>query len=443
MRERTTKVDRRLYKLFALNLIVSFLEKRAAQGWRLTKLDSYNAAFGSKGLKYTFTRSEPTQLRFAAEFLASGFDLNKDLTVVTPEYVDYCQAAGWQFVGSVDKIYIFYSDDLNADPIETDQVLKLGNIHKTMFKKLKIGMFFCFVGIVYLLLTFWFASTFILSSFISFFDMTFWFFFVLVWLLDALKYLFWYKKAKWLVDQGEQIPFAKDSQISIGPLLLSYFYVGAFLLSAAMFHFDGSAYVFQMVTIALLLLIILNVLLVVVSVKGAGHFVKVFSILSPVIIIFLLTFAWSSSDFGSSSTTHPKNLPLELSDLNLATIGQSTYSHDSNYPFLIWKGNYFESNRLADGDVGLSYTVYETKLAFLVPVILHQEFLSNIRLHQDFQEIAADDFNAAAVYVDRTSGAMSNYLFVFADRIVYVNPTWELTPAQMQLIGAKLGLTDN
>lgn len=440
MKEKNSKVDRRLYKHYALNLIVSFLEKRASQGWMLEKSDTYNVGFGLKGLKFTFSRGEPQHIRFAVELFDPGLDSSKDLTGVTQEYVGYCEAAGWLFIGSVETIHIFCTKDLNAGPIETDQALKLGTIHKIMFRQIKINMLYSLGCVIFLILICWFGVTFLLSNFNISFMIAPMLFYVVVWFLDALKYLIWYRKAKRMIDQGGKVPFAKDSQIFLYPLLLTYFYVGAFLLSASMFPLYQSSFNLQMITIALVFLGCVNLLLVVMAAKGAGHFARVSSIsVYFVTVVFILAAVWSASDMGSLSSAAKNDMPIVLSDLNIKTTGQSTFSSVSNYPFLIRKAVYTESNTIVGGGAGLFCTLIETKLPFLVPVILHQEFLENMISHRDFQKITTGDYMADEVYEEQTP--VPNYLFVFADKIVSVFPTWELTPEQIQIIDNKLSVS--
>lgn len=442
MKEKTSKVDRRLYKPYALNLIASFLEKRASQGWILTNFDNYNAGFGLKGLKFTFSKGEPQQLRFAVELFDPGLSSSKDLPAVTQEYADYCEAAGWHFIDSVEKIHIFCTEDLDADPVETDQELKLSTIHKIMFRQIKVNLLFCLVCIVILILAFSFGVTFMLSNMINSLNLAPLFFFAVVWLLDAFRYLIWFRKARRLVDQGEKVPFARDSQIFIYPILLTYFYVCAFLLSASMFPLAQSAYILQVMTIALGFLVCANILLVFIAAKGAGHLARVLSIFVYLaVIVFIFSFAWTRSNFGYLGSAEKSDMPIMLSDLNIKTTGQSSYTKGSDYPFLVREVVYFESNTIVGGGAGLFCTVIETKLKFLVPVILQQQFLDNILRHQNFQKITADNYKADEVYEEQPASSMPNYLFVFADKIVSVSPTWVLTSDQIQIIDDKLSVS--
>lgn len=103
-----------------------FLEDMAKKGWKL--VDVVNNSF-------YFEPMEPQELRYAVKVFngASEFDLSPGRE--TGNYVEYCEAAGWQFVTSMGKIHYFYEREPGARPIETDSRLERKAVVKATWSR--------------------------------------------------------------------------------------------------------------------------------------------------------------------------------------------------------------------------------------------------------------------------------------------------------------------
>lgn len=110
--------------------MVRQLEKMAADGWMLDKITTFF---------WQYKRIEPAQLHFEVTYLpkVSGFDSAP--TLAQREYWDYCHYAGWELAASSAQMQIFYSTEDDPMPIETEPLVQLDNIRKTM--KLQMIMF--------------------------------------------------------------------------------------------------------------------------------------------------------------------------------------------------------------------------------------------------------------------------------------------------------------
>ena len=110
-----------LYSYLDRTAITTHLSDMAAQGWMLEKI-------GGWGWRYR--RTEPRKLRFSLTFFpaASQFDAAPSEGLET--YRDYCAAAGWQLAVESAQVQIFYTEDENAVPIETDPAVELTNIRR-------------------------------------------------------------------------------------------------------------------------------------------------------------------------------------------------------------------------------------------------------------------------------------------------------------------------
>lgn len=109
------------------HIVEEYLEKMAAKGWLLIQANNYF---------WTYEKIEPTKLNFSVTYFseASGFNPYPSENQVI--FYEYCEAAGWKLASEWNQMQIFYTDKTNPIPIETDEVLKLQTIQKSMRNKL-------------------------------------------------------------------------------------------------------------------------------------------------------------------------------------------------------------------------------------------------------------------------------------------------------------------
>ena len=116
------KRELNLYAFYDHTGLERHLEKMAANGWMLE-------AVGTYALRYR--RCEPKKLRFAVVYYPKTDSFcpdepnHENLT-----FWDYCAGAGWQIVTQRDDTHIFYNEDLDAVPIETEAVVQVETMER-------------------------------------------------------------------------------------------------------------------------------------------------------------------------------------------------------------------------------------------------------------------------------------------------------------------------
>lgn len=127
-----TKYEYNFYSFYDHTGMEQHFEKMAAQGWLIEKL----------GYFWRYRRIEPQALRFSVVYYseASEFDPTKpsegELT-----FYDFCAQAGWNKAASRAQMNVFYNEDVNAVPIETDAALQVETLHQSMKKEQLIAWF--------------------------------------------------------------------------------------------------------------------------------------------------------------------------------------------------------------------------------------------------------------------------------------------------------------
>ena len=113
------------YCLYDYRGVEEHLSTMAAQGWRLEKA-------GTTFWKYR--RADPANLRYAVTYSDSASQYNPGPTEDQRFLADLCAAAGWTKVSDWFQMQIFSTEDPDAVPLETDEALRLENIHRSMKK---------------------------------------------------------------------------------------------------------------------------------------------------------------------------------------------------------------------------------------------------------------------------------------------------------------------
>ena len=117
-----------LYNFLDRTRLTAHLSEMAAQGWLLTSISSWS---------WKYRRTEPRKLKFAVTFFAGAGRFCPAPAPGLDTFRDYCAQAGWQVAASMDQVQVFYNEDENAVPLETDSALELANIQKSIGGPLK------------------------------------------------------------------------------------------------------------------------------------------------------------------------------------------------------------------------------------------------------------------------------------------------------------------
>ncbi len=96
-------------------------EKMAREGWMIERLSN---------LGWTYRRMEPADLKFTVTYYpkASEFDPNPSEGQMT--FHEFCEHTGWQLACTWFQMQVFYNENPDPIPIETDPVMEVNNIHK-------------------------------------------------------------------------------------------------------------------------------------------------------------------------------------------------------------------------------------------------------------------------------------------------------------------------
>lgn len=455
------------FALYDKTGICKYLENKAADGWLLVDMGS---------IMWEYKRIEPQKLKFNISYVNKSSAYDYGLTENQASFVEYCEHSGWKFAASFDHTFVFYTDNEETVPIETDALVEVENIHYIMKRKLLFP---------YLLLT---ASPIInlSTTLFDFFDDTVaqllsniislivpLFFIALFFLSEIFEYLVWYIRAKKLASLGGGFLSTKNFSNIKALAVVLIMLVGCFMYSVSSAASSG---------LTVLLCGILVGVAVLLSTRCTTTLLKKLNVPQKVnlAISVAVCLAVSVACLHLSVNTVMKNSPDSVEDIynNIQYKTEAEFSEAA--PLKIadfiketnstkaWVENQvtvcaekfravqYAENPTTQEEYTLTYTVFEIKIPFLRRACINNLFdkYSALGNYLDLEsspgkvlldrvshrEISAEKWSADEVYVVCVDGkAINRYLLCYGNKIVEFIPSWELTAEQVKVVAKTFG----
>ena len=436
-----------LYSYLDRTAITAHLSDMAAQGWMLEKIG---------GWSWRYRRTEPKKLRFAVTFFpASQFDPSPSEGLET--YRDYCAAAGWVLAADSTQVQIFYNEDENAVPIETDPAVELDTIQKSVRKGF-VGSYWALLTLSLFQILFqcyqiWTDPVDTLSSTASLAAVLNWLPLDVLILAELTRYYRWQRKAQTAADAGSPLPDLRSMRwLNILVMVWSCFIVlwlltsymssrGMFLLTAGMLLYMS------------LMILLANGAKDVLKRLKAPRWVNI-AVTFGIIIVLTLggTAGMTALIFRNSGwlegpppaetyeyqgwtwSVYHDDIPLRIEDLVETDYDQWSTEARVDTSFLMTHGRYTQRPRMdTPGQPDLEYELVTVKAGLLYD-LCKKEFLSWAERHNkelprdEYRPVDAAPWDADEVYRLYHSGEPSNqFLVCWPDRMAEVNFDWDWT----------------
>lgn len=441
------------------------LEEMAQKGWMLEKTGNF---------MWTYKRIEPKKLRFSVTYFPAASDFDPSPTDGELTKIDYCRQDGWNLVTTWGVMQIFCNEDLDAVPIETEPVIQVENIRRSMKKNVLLpqavlgGML---LWNVIIRLSQWRRDPVgELSDPFSIYSVLMYSILTLACLYEIGFYFCWSRKARAAAqDDGVFLPI--QSKPIASWILMA---VSALLLILSYTALRGPlGFVILWLCMVPFIIVIGNFLKNALKKRGVSRNVnRIISVFAVVLLTFLvlglMTVAiiqgrvrFNSEKnvigtyelYGRTREIYDDPLPLEIEELSDVN-AQWSKEADHQETFLLSSTEYRQYAILTDGNDNiderkLEYTVTEVKQDFLYDFI--KQAVLNSRqdeVHDDFvftdhyEPIDASIWIADGAYQLHWSDSVLNtYLIFWGNRIVEIKFYWEPTPEQIAIAVEKLGET--
>lgn len=104
--------------------IARHLEKMAEKGYFIEKANN---------IIWTYRKDEPKKVKYYVTYFPEASDFNPYQTDNQENFLSYCKSLGWHLAAEFAQMQILYSEEEDPAPLETDDVLKLKSINKSLY----------------------------------------------------------------------------------------------------------------------------------------------------------------------------------------------------------------------------------------------------------------------------------------------------------------------
>lgn len=458
-----------LYSFFDHTHIAAHLEQMAARGWMLEKMGNYF---------WTYRRVEPTSIRFSVTYYPRASAFDPEPTAGELDFREFCERTGWELAASNAQMQVFCNRREDPLPIETDPVMEVDTIHRTV-KRTFLPTWFIMLALAIFMVWMLIGSLLhdpigLLSSANNTFTGLCWMMLFVMSAVEIGGYFRWRRRAKKAAARGEFLdtPSHKEFQIvSLVLLVLGLAWYLGHLIS------QGDR-LLKWIYLAMVVYIVLLFL----AVNGTKRFLKrkkvskninravtltVDVVLAVVMmggIVFGIFWLVDSGHLplrgqGDTETyeyrgqvwyLYRDNIPLRVEDLVDVDYDRYITSRSGDDSLILSQFNAYQRPRLDAADYydmpTLEYTVTSVKLPaiynFCRDTICRQSMEDAELFSYEYVERDSAPWGANQVWEQMDlDGHPRNHRFIlcYDTRIIEIRFSWEPSAAQMAIVGEKLG----
>lgn len=404
-----------------LDGVAEFLEDKLANGWEMTHLT---------GTSFGFRKTEPRRAKINIGLVDDGYDES-----AKAEFIEYCQADGWNHFFDAGKLQFFENENLDAEPMYTDEEAKLDLVYrKCRGVSIGLNLSAAVLAIVFFILLFTnlnfldYANCGIVVNLIMMPIA------VAMLLYECISFCRWYRKSKKAVAFGHA-PVYKRTKLA--RCIDRIIYVWCF----SMIWMDDLLGVFysKSPTLALMLLMFAGGTFLFIFLfgwyhaehnkDGKRHLVRYFVIgLSCVAVMTGISYWLFLPGFEKENSQEPLFSVKEMGIESDGTAENWVYHEGS--PLAKWENG---EDRL--GSKKIYYDFYETKYQRIYDQVVQEKYFDENTTHNETVDQA---FGANKVYIVAQSTWMTKYLLLYDDVILFLETNIDLTDKQKEMIGEKV-----
>lgn len=418
--------------------IEKHLEQMAAEGWLLEKMSAF---------RWTYRRIEPKKIHFSVSYYATITDFEPEPTEEQQAFNEFCEHSGWKLATQTVQMQVFYNENENPVPIETDPVLEVENIHRSVKKTVLVTYFLMlFLGFI---MGASFVSTMLgdpillLSSSIRLFT-GIWCIVAFVYsLTELITYFTWRRKAKKMAEQGIFLKTRGHRKLGFAIVVFMLVSVVLYLISLA-----NTGLQFYMT--AYLLIFLAGFPLV----NGVKSFLKkkkvragtnkALTFVASFTLAFVLMGALTAVTIlgirNGAFESDLKELPFTIGEL--LEIDDSDYLKTRGKEDSIILGQYRSSQypNTYEHSPTMQYTITEVKMPFLYDFVVdtlyhHYDAWKGWNSTYEYVETDAAVWGANMAWELYRNGEPGKAFLVCYDKfILEISVDWDLTAEQKQMI---------
>lgn len=438
------------------------LEAMAAKGWLIEQPGTY---------LWRYRRIEPKKLHVTVTYFPNASAFDPEPTEGQQRMADFCARDGWIPAARWGQMQIFYNEQEDPVPIETDPVTQVETIHRSVKKNMLPAQLLVAVMCLYQTI---FTITWFLQNPVEFLAEPTRLFLAPVWvtgflpsLLEGCWYFRWHRRAKRAAENGLFYEMRANHIVSF--ILLAVSTVMLFLAFGLM---PATRFIMA-VCFGMVLLVVIAVGFAKKLMQKRGFSrnanrilsVTVSLVLTMVLLAGLTAVIFQGGVIGSKFTggsapvgtydyngwemdVYADSMPLYVQDLIDTEWEEWSMQERKSETFLVSKAEYRQWPLTTDKNAPeLEYTVVEVKADFLYEYCKNslvnaredEVVKGQVLLADHYERIDSTPWGAAEAYrLYWSDGYRNQYLLCYEDRIVEISLDAEPTPEQMAVIAEKL-----
>ncbi|SEW10240.1 DUF2812 domain-containing protein [[Clostridium] fimetarium] len=344
------------------------LEDLAARGWMLVE---------KEGNKFVFKKIEGKTLNFAVEIFDKASNYDTFPNEHNMEYIEFCEKAGWNFICAAGKIQIFYSEDLNLTPIETDDNMKFDVICKMSRTTLWIGsVLLPIIGFLNLVMSITVNRNSVELSFAALSTVVIWLLCILMAMTRTIRWVLWKKRCKKSVELGDGIIPRKYMTIKAGYFMIGTIFgiwsVGGLVAWIMLGQLEAAGIGFLWLVVLAMFPLINGISKIAQKKKLKSSDNAIAQFVIPFVFLLFFIVIWSMFIISGMNrkATNENEIPLTLSAIGIETNieanieangNENNTDHNNDGKFLMSLDYYSESSRAgATDDREIKYYIYRT-----------------------------------------------------------------------------------
>lgn len=463
---KNTKYRYEVFSYFDYTGIAAHLTKMAQKGWLIEKLSNFG---------WTYRRIEPKKITFYVSNFPKASEFDPEPTEAQKTFYDFCRHTGWVLAASSGQIQIFYNEQENSIPIETDPVTMVGTIHQAAKKS------FFPSYLVLLLISVWNGLLFVsrllgdpiglLSSASHLFGGFAFTMIFLLCLVELSGYFIWYAKAKKAAVHGKFVKpygYSRLERIILAAVLVGFAYwiITMVMLGPALQRTVGIVMLFYMSA----LIILVNAIKQFLKRKNVPRNInRILTISASFVLSFcmmgVITFGVFRAiqngffDLGGERNGHNETtltdyiaeLPLTVEDMLDIQYEGYIKERRSDESLLLGQFVMHQHPRYDEEHFQmpvLEYTITEVKLPFLYDFCKNSLLNAKkdkivdgkIDFYEHYESVDPTPWNAEEAYrlYWGSGNFVDQYLLCYEKRIVEITFDWEPTTEQTMIAAERL-----
>lgn len=459
---KNTKRRMEFFSFYDYTGMETHLEKMAQKGWLLERISPFT---------WTYRRIEPADLPFTVTCFPDASLFDPEPSEQQKAYWESCEQKGWQLAASRGHIQVFYSEEKEPFPLETDASRQVASIHRVARKSYLPGSILLLAALLFqaalFFHDFWEQPASILSDNTQLYRVVLWTILPFIEITELFGYFHWYLKAKKAaVSDGSFVKTHSPYRliqtlflvllIGFCLLLLSYFTMGT--KKGLAFGILPFAY------IALFFFPFFGLMNWLKKKKMSADasqgflfcaciFLSIFLIVGmDLLTTYSMLSGWLEEQpaetyeyHGATYEVHNDPLPLTVEDLDPRITGDYSCEASEESTFLVSKFKGWQSPRMdtSSGCPDLHYTIYTFRFDGLYTfcrkrMVQEAADLSTFRTAKLFPSDASI-WNAKLAYRYFSDNAYEDrFLVCYPNRIIDICLDWELTEDQIRIAAKHL-----